>query len=100
MAVVTTSMGCKDTAYVNVNVHQGPIADFNAFPWSTGLFEPEIEFSDASVGAVTWEWNFGDGNVSKAQNPTHTYMEQGEFPVTLTVASLHSCLDSITKILL
>jgi len=46
------------------------------------------------------EWNFGDGNVSKAQNPTHTYMEQGEFPVTLTVASLHSCLDSITKILL
>ena len=97
MAVVTTSMGCKDTAYVNVNVHQGPIADFNAFPWSTGLFEPEIEFSDASVGAVTWEWNFGDGNVSKAQNPTHTYMEQGEFPVTLTVASLHSCLDSITK---
>ena len=97
MAVVSTPMGCKDSAYVQVNVHQGPIADFNAFPWSTGLFEPEIDFVDASVGALAWEWSFGDGGTSGMQNPTHVYMEQGEFPVTLTVASAQGCVDTITK---
>ena len=29
---------------------------------------------DASTGAVTsWAWNFGDGETSTEQNPTHTY---------------------------
>lgn len=97
MAVVSTPMGCIDTAYVQVNVHQGPIADFNAFPWSTGIFEPEVDFVDASIGAIAWEWNFGDASTSAAQDPTHTFMEQGVFPVSLTVASSHGCIDSITK---
>ncbi len=99
MAVVSTSMGCKDSALVLVRVHDGPIAEFNAFPWSTGLFEPEIDFADASVGAIAWEWNFGDQSTSGGQNPTHTYLEQGEFPVTLTVYSQQGCVDTVTKII-
>jgi PKD repeat protein len=97
LAVVSTSMGCKDSADIQVVVHDGPLAEFNAFPWSTGLFEPEIDFVDASVGAIAWEWSFGDGGTSGGQNPTHTYLEQGEFPVTLTVYSQQGCLDTVTK---
>jgi len=44
MAVVTTSMGCKDTAYVNVNVHQGPIADFNAFHGQQDYLNLKLNF--------------------------------------------------------
>ncbi len=97
MAVVSTVMGCKDSAWISVKVHEGPIAEFNAFPWSTGLFEPEIDFVDASVGAIAWEWQFGDGGTSGGQNTTHTYLDQGEFPVTLTVYSQQGCVDTITK---
>jgi PKD repeat protein len=97
MVVVTTPMGCKDTTRVLVRVHQGPIADFVAHPWSTGLFSPEISFSDASVGGIAWEWDFGDGSISEQQNPVHIYMAQGEFPVTQRVYSQQGCVDSVTK---
>ncbi|MFM9951680.1 MAG: PKD domain-containing protein [Saprospiraceae bacterium] len=43
-------------------------------------------FQDYSLGAVnSWLWNFGDGNTSSEQNPTHTYADPGIYIVTLTV---------------
>lgn len=95
--IVTTNLGCKDSASVIVNIHEGPVADFVAHPWSTGLFEPEIEFTDASYDAIAWEWDFGDGTGSSEQSPTHVYFAQGEYPVKLLVYSKHACKDSIVK---
>ncbi len=42
-------------------------------------------FTDSSVGATSWLWNFGDGNTSTQQNPTHTYSTNGPHLVTLTI---------------
>ncbi len=37
--------------------------------------EPTIQFTDVSTGSPTnWLWNFGDGNFSYLQNPSHTYI--------------------------
>lgn len=99
MSIVSTSMGCKDSTEVIVNVHDGPLADFVAFPWSTGLFDPEITFEDQSLDAIAHEWDFGDGNGSGSQNPVHVYLEQGEFPVTLTVYSQEGCIDTVVKMI-
>jgi PKD repeat protein len=45
-----------------------------------------VRFTDQSTGNVTaWAWDFGDGNSSTEQNPTHTYMAPGIYTVTLTV---------------
>ncbi len=35
----------------------------------------------------SWNWDFGDGNTSSDQNPTHTYAESGVYDVTLTTDS-------------
>ncbi|MFC1742290.1 PKD domain-containing protein, partial [Nanoarchaeota archaeon] len=46
-----------------------------------------IQFTDGSTaydGLAAWSWTFGDGNTSTAQNPTHTYMLEGPYVVTLT----------------
>jgi len=48
---------------------------------------PTIAFSDASTDATSWSWNFGDGNSSTDQNPTHTYASTGLYTVCLTATS-------------
>jgi PKD repeat protein len=46
----------------------------------------EIDFTDNSSGDISgWSWDFGDGNSSTEQNPSHTYSEAGTYTVSLTV---------------
>lgn len=47
----------------------------------------EVEFVSTHTEAASFAWDFGDGNTSTDQNPTHTYSELGEHTVTLTVTS-------------
>jgi len=43
-------------------------------------------FSDQTVGSPTsWFWDFGDGNTSTLQNPSHTYAATGTYIVCLIV---------------
>ena len=45
-----------------------------------------LAFTDTSTGDdLTYYWDFGDGNTSTLQNPTHTYVTAGFFSVILTV---------------
>lgn len=45
-----------------------------------------VQFSDSSIqNPTSWRWNFGDGNTSTDQNPTHTYIGSGQFTVQLIV---------------
>jgi PKD repeat protein len=41
-------------------------------------------FTNSSVGASTYSWDFGDGNTSTSTNPTNNYQVAGTYTVTLT----------------
>lgn len=41
-----------------------------------------------------WSWTFGDGGVSSDPNPTHDFLTQGVFEVTLTVHAINGCTAS------
>lgn len=43
-----------------------------------------------------WLWDFGDGNTSTLQNPTHEYAGTGNYTVTLTVTDSNGCSNSYT----
>ena len=43
-----------------------------------------ITFTNNSENATSFEWNFGDGNLSTKTNPTHAFAQAGSFIVTLT----------------
>lgn len=63
-------------------------AKFDASPKS-GEPPLAVEFTDQSEaegGITSWAWEFGDGETSTAQNPTHTYEDLGEYTVSLTVS--------------
>jgi PKD repeat protein len=47
-----------------------------------------VQFADKSSGSPTaWQWSFGDGGSSTAQNPTHTFASAGPYTVTLAVTN-------------
>ena len=52
-------------------------------------------FGSATPNAVSYAWDFGDGNTSTAQNPTHTYQTIATGPVsynvTLTTTDASGC---------
>lgn len=65
-----------------ITVSDVPTADFTLV-----VDELTFGFVDNSTDAVSYSWNFGDGNMSSEQNPTHTYMNEGTYLVTMTVAN-------------
>ena len=47
-----------------------------------------VQFSDLSTNApIAWQWDFGDGNTSVAQNPNHTYTNDGVYNVQMTASN-------------
>jgi PKD repeat protein len=68
--------------YIEASHH----CNFSANP-TKGSAPLTVSFTDQSTGSITsWEWDFGDGSSSTAQNPSHTYFDSGTYTVTLTVA--------------
>lgn len=69
-----------------LNWHIGeydPSANFNYV--SSG--SNQIMFTNTSLNATTFTWNFGDGNTSTTADPTHVYPAAGSYTVTLTATS-------------
>ncbi len=79
--------GAEKSAYREIlfeSPNEDGCADFEigqAVMWSG----QNIPFTDKSVNATTWMWDFGDGNTSTSQNPTHAYGSAGVYDVQLTV---------------
>jgi PKD repeat protein len=42
-----------------------------------------VTFTDLTVGATSWLWDFGDGTTSTLQSPTKNYVYAGTYSVTL-----------------
>jgi len=70
-----------------------PVAGFTAS--CTDLDCNFIDTSTDSDGSiVAWDWDFGDGNTSTAQNPQHSYAADGTYTVSLTVSDDAGAIDS------
>ncbi|MBK9535976.1 MAG: gliding motility-associated C-terminal domain-containing protein [Flavobacteriales bacterium] len=54
-------------------------------------------FTDASSGATSWFWDFGDGATSTQQNPQHQFAYGGSINVTLTVSDGVNCDGMLTQ---
>jgi len=57
-----------------------------------------VEFNNCSTDANSYLWNFGDGFSSNEQYPTHKYLKNGVFQVTLTAYGAKES-NSFTKVI-
>ena len=104
--------GCSDTETKKEYIVTVPAcdinADFIATP-TTGNAPLTVKFTDTSTGGPTmWSWDFGDGPIpmdvscsgdgcNNIANPVHTYLEPGNYTVTLTASNQYGCSDTETK---
>ncbi len=100
---ITNQYGCKiDTTYLNyVEVWPLPIANFDAIPQTVTLLDPVVTFTNLSIAATSYYWEFSDytskNNSSTAVNPTHTYNYLGVYPAWLVATNMYGCKDTLKK---
>lgn len=70
----------EKTATIAFDDLNKPIAEF-----SFSIVQNTVSFTNDSKYGETYQWNFGDGNSSTEQNPKHSYTNNGDYTVTLTV---------------
>jgi len=62
-----------------------PSASFRVYP-DEGPEPLVVSFTDTSSDEIEgWFWDFGDGETSSEQNPTHTYLKAGSYTPVLIV---------------
>ena len=88
---------CLDSASKTIEVVNNPVPVFTATQTAGCKFPFTTNFQDNTPGATQWRWDFGDGNTSPLQNPTHTYNAFGIYNVTLTVTTTTGCKGTLTK---
>jgi PKD repeat protein len=86
-----------DTTERIVFIYDTPQAIFNAYPTEAKNLKQIFKFINNSVKASYYLWDFGDGNTSPEENPSHIYGVEGTYDVTLYVWSENDCPDTTTR---
>ncbi|TXI86112.1 MAG: hypothetical protein E6Q37_04840 [Crocinitomicaceae bacterium] len=93
--------GCGDTLFLSnaVVVFPSPIAGFDY----VNVQNPDplsgtVEFTNTSIGATNFVWNFGNGNSSTEVNPIERYNAYGDFLASLIAINQFGCTDTIEQL--
>jgi len=88
---------CTDSITKSITILGKPTAAFTAVNNIACAAPVNVQFSSNSLGGVVYFWNFGDGNNSTLQNPTHSFSQPTNYTVSLVVTNAGGCKDSISQ---
>lgn len=95
----TSATGCTASAtYTDyIYVEADPIASFIPSSSSVSSLDPTVSFDNTSTGAISYQWDFGDGSqVTNEVSPTNTFPDEeaGNYQVELIAYSPLGCTDT------
>ena len=95
--IVTNNLGCAGTLSKTTIINEIPSVQFTT-PNLSGCAPLSANFQNLSTTVVgaSYLWNFGDGFTAITQNPTHVYLNDGVFDVSLLVTAPGGCKDSMS----
>lgn len=94
---VTDSLGCSSSTHKINYINVGQMAaDFSSVISATCQGTQACLTTDSVPAGSTYFWNFGDSSTSTAPNPCHTYLNSGNFTITL-IATDSVCHDTVSK---
>ena len=79
-----------------LTVIDGPLADFTYGPIPPVANVP-VSFTNQSVRALTYLWEFGDDQTSNEVNPIHQYNKTGTYSACLNAYNKSTCPSKICK---
>ena len=82
---------CMFTVTIEENL--SPMADFTYV-----VSQGDVTFTNMSANAVSYLWDFGDGNTSTVNNPIHTYAAIGTYTVCLIATSACGTVDELCAV--
>ena len=96
--MVVNNYGCTSSLVITnmINVHGSPNASFVSQPNEATTMEPNITFTNTSIGGSTYIWNFGDSSLLNYElNPQHEYTAAGTYLITLITTNEFGCIDTV-----
>ena len=102
VATITDSIGCTTSVIVPVDLLYLGDADFSMnssfyTDFNIWAINDAISFTNKSTADhLSYSWDFGDGNTSTDENPTHAYVNEGTYQITLTVGYAYDCSYSVS----
>lgn len=98
LTALSSTTGCIDTLITKdlVWAYPKPQAEFNIDHKIVYKDKPTVNFSNASIGATGYSWDFGDGSTSTIADPSHDFISVGYKTVLLEVANDFQCSDTIS----
>lgn len=92
----------SSTSLIQVSLEQSTLEIEFTADKRRGLKEGEkVQFTVSQIAGgfapYSYEWDFGDGDISTDENPTHSYKVDGSYTVSLTVTDDQGNADTITR---
>ncbi len=82
------------SAYFTIKLYNSPDAIISNWQPNPPVSNTPVRFTNGSIGASSYLWNFGDGDDSREVNPTHQYNESGRFKAQLIAFNDAGCPDT------
>lgn len=80
-----------------ITVYGRPFADFLVSARTVFIPDQEAVFRNLSENATNFSWEFGDGNTSTEESPSHAYTEEGFYDITLIASNDFGCVDTLFR---
>ena len=97
--VVTNNTGCIDSASAVVNVFPVPSSLFNILNYGEIVYSElqQVYLTNSSNGAISYSWDFGNGDTSNIFEPLYTYNKPGVYNINLEVVNSNGCRHSMMR---
>jgi gliding motility-associated-like protein len=96
--LINTYASCTSSATKTLQVSNPSTPAFTADKTVSCSAPLAVQFTDQTPpGATQWLWDFGDGQTSTLQNPSHTYNTTGQFTVKLTTTTAGGCSNTTAR---
>jgi hypothetical protein len=92
---ITDRNGCSTSVTKQVAINSSPVAAFNIVENYENK-QGQVLINNGTINGTNYEWDFGNGTVSYAENPVAIFDKEGQYDIKLITWNGQNCADTLT----